>query len=126
MKTSIRQEQQSHIERSNSSMATVNHGEETKPVEALSYFEEQQESLQAIGPAIDDELTAHHMAHLVQGNDVAIAIRDGGNRKVTQVFLSGDAATPNSDPETFEAIFATAGPAIDDVDTAHYASNCFG
>ena len=91
----------------------------------VTNFETEQAYLQALGPAIDDEISARHMSHLVQVNDEAMSGRAGGERKITQVFLNSKAAAPNKDQELFEEIFETIGPAIDDMTTAEYASKYF-
>ena len=86
---------------------------------------EYQANLEAIGPAIDDEESASYITPLVQAADEAMAIRAGGKKKITQLFLSSDATTPRHDPESYELISAATGPAVDEETTAQYASNFF-
>ncbi|MCB9077538.1 MAG: hypothetical protein H6631_08105 [Anaerolineaceae bacterium] len=86
---------------------------------------EYQANLEALGPAIDDEESALHMTSLVETNDESMSIRAGSRKKITQLFLSGDATTPRHDAESYESIFASTGPAIDEGATAQYASDFF-
>lgn len=86
---------------------------------------EYQANLEALGPAIDDEESASHITSLVQAADEAMSIRAGNKKKITQLFLSSDATTPEYDAESHELIFASTGPAIDEGTTAQYASGFF-
>lgn len=91
----------------------------------ISDLAEYQANLAALGPAIDDEESAIHMTPLVQIADEAMSIHAGGKKNITQPFLSSDATTPKSDPGSYEVIFASTGPAIDEEATAQYASDFF-
>ncbi|MCB0164840.1 MAG: hypothetical protein KDI79_11475 [Anaerolineae bacterium] len=97
--------------------------------EEASYFTsdlaEYQANLEAIGPAIDDEESASYMTPLVQVTDEAMSIRAGSKKRITQLFLSSDTTMPKHDPESHELIFASTGPAVDEMTTAQYASSFF-
>lgn len=86
---------------------------------------EYQANLEALGPAIDDEESALHMTSLVETNDEAMSIRAGSRKKITQLFLSSEVTTPIHDAESYESIFASTGPAIDEGTAAQYVSDFF-